>query len=118
MQVRTKLEIRRQTDYLIGELKRCRWITSGEVKLPNKKILLAHQKSDGSIGLALIGNSRADQIRRKKIEDMAQKYTWAWRCSHGMKHRPDLIQEIRDREFGRAKARTKKLGSNYEVRNG
>ena len=117
MQAKTKLEIRRQTDYLIGELKRCRWITSGEVKLPNKRTLLAHQKADGSIGMALIGNSKSDQIRKKRIEDMAQKITWAWRCGHGMRSRPDLVQKLRDRQAGPAKTRANPT-TTYEVRNG
>jgi len=115
MQAKTKLEIRRLTTELVDDLKKNRWVTSGEVKLPNHRTLLVYQKTDGSIGMALIGNSKSDQIRKKKIEDIAQKVTWAWRVGHNMVHRPDLMQKLRDRETGRVKGQRKSV-SEYEVR--
>ena len=117
MQAKTKLEIRRLTTELVADLKKNRWITSGCIKLPNCRTLLAYQKSDGTIGMDLFGNSKTERIRQKRIEDRAQKLTWAWRVGHNMVHRPDLVQKLRDRQAGPAKTRTKPTTS-YEVRNG
>lgn len=95
--------IRKLTSDLIEDLKKNRWISSGEIRLGNNRTLVCYQQANGQIGMEIFSNlSRLDQIRRKRVEASADRVAWAWRVGHGAVVRPDAWAKLREREQGPA----------------
>jgi len=107
--------VRKLTDDLITDLKKNRWISSGEVRLGNGRVLLCFQKATGEIGMMVFGPSRLDQIRRKRVEASADRVTWCWRVAHNFVSKPIEKSALRERMDGPA---TNRLGvkKTYESR--
>jgi len=108
--------IRKLTDDLVTDLKKNRWISSGEIRLGNNRTLLCYQQANGQIGMEIFSNlSRLDQIRRKRVEASADKVAWAWRVGHNFIDRPIEKAKLRERQTGPATNRIKSK-STYELR--
>jgi hypothetical protein len=108
--------IRKLTSDLIEDLKKNRWVSSGEVRLGNNRTLLCYQQANGQIGMEVFSNlSRLDQIRRKRIEASADKVTWCWRVAHDFVSRPIEKAALRERMDGPAANRIQAKAA-YELR--
>lgn len=107
--------IRKLTSDLIEDLKKNRWISSGEIRLGNGRTLVCYQQKDGQIGMEIFGPSRLDQIRRKRVEESADRVTWCWRVAHDFVSKPIEKSALRERMDGPA---TNRLGvkKTYESR--